>query len=77
MAQKYRISNGKDYVLVTIDDSGAYIIEDSAGRKIFLSKYQAKLMKFGIDNIVGGALNNADSKDIKVEKISSAEKAEK
>lgn len=69
MAKTYKISKGNDYVIVTVDDSGAYIIEDSAGRKVFLSKYQAKLMKFGIDNIISSAFSNADSNDIKIESI--------
>ncbi len=70
MAKTYRISKGNDYVIVTVDDSGAYIIKDSAGRKVFLSRYQAKLMKFGIENILGKALGDADTKDLKIEEIS-------
>jgi len=52
-----------------IDDSGAYIIKDSAGRKVFLSRYQAQLMKFGIENIVKDAFENVDSRDVVVEEV--------
>jgi hypothetical protein len=69
MPKTYRISKGKDYVFVTVDDSGAYIIKDNAGRKVFLSKYQAKLMKFGIDNLVKDAFENVDTKDVVVEEV--------
>ncbi|MGC8651761.1 MAG: hypothetical protein ACP5UH_00710 [Candidatus Micrarchaeia archaeon] len=69
MARTYRVSKGEDYVFVTVDDSGAYIIQDSAGRKVFLSRYQAKLMKFGIESILGGAFANADTSDIKIEEV--------
>ena len=69
MAKRYRISDGRDYVFVTVDDSGAYIIEDKAGRKVFLSKYQAKLMKFGIENIIGGAFEGTDSRNVRVEEV--------
>lgn len=69
MAKSYRISKGKEYIIVTIDDGGAYIIKDMAGRKVFFSKYQAELMKFGIENILGSAFKDADEKDIRVEEI--------
>ncbi len=69
MPRTYKISKGKDYVLVTIDDSGAYIIKDSAGRKVFLTRYQAQLMKFGIENIVKDAFENVETKDVVVEEI--------
>lgn len=69
MAKSYKISKGKEYIIVTIDDGGAYIIKDMAGRKVFFSKYQAELMKFGIENILKSAFKDADEKDIKVEEI--------
>lgn len=69
MAKSYRISKGKEYIIVTIDDGGAYIIKDMAGRKVFFSKYQAELMKFGIENIISDAFKDADEKDIKVEEV--------
>ncbi len=70
MARSYRISKGNDYIIVTIDKGGAYIIKDKAGRKVFFSKKQAELMRFGIDNIIGAAFKDSDDKDIKVEEIS-------
>ncbi len=65
----YRISDGKDWVIVIIDDSGAYIIKDKAGRKVFLSKYQASLMKFGIEHLIKGAFEGVDTGDVKIEEI--------
>ncbi|HVC58544.1 MAG TPA: hypothetical protein VND15_03665 [Candidatus Acidoferrales bacterium] len=73
MAKSYRISKGNEYIIVTVDDSGAYIIKDMAGRKIFLSKYQAKLMKFGISNVMGDSFKEGDG-DVKVEEITEREK---
>ncbi len=72
MAKRYKISDKSDYIFVTVDDSGAYIIEDRAGRKVFLSKYQAKLMKFGIENIIKSAFENVNEKDVKIEEIKSS-----
>ena len=69
MTKKYKISDGKDYVFVTVDDSGAYIIEDKAGRKVFLSRYQARLMKFGIENVIMDAFESVDGKNVKVEEV--------
>lgn len=66
MARTYRISSGEEYVIVTIDDGGSYIIKDMAGRKVFLTKHQAELMKFGIEKIVKDSFKNAGDK-IKVE----------
>ncbi|MCL4373524.1 MAG: hypothetical protein M1360_01745 [Candidatus Marsarchaeota archaeon] len=77
MPRRYRISKGDDFIIVTVDDSGAYIIQDNAGRKVFLSRYQAKLMKFGIDNILGGALGDTDTKDVKIEEIKDQNKDNK
>ncbi|MDE1833081.1 MAG: hypothetical protein KGH58_01545 [Candidatus Micrarchaeota archaeon] len=68
MAKSYRISRGKEYIIVTVDDSGAYIIKDMAGRKIFLSKYQAKLMKFGISSVIGDSLKSSDE-DVRIEEL--------
>ncbi|MGD0510810.1 MAG: hypothetical protein ABSA33_03120 [Candidatus Micrarchaeaceae archaeon] len=69
MAKSYKISKGNDYVIVTVDKGGAYIIKDKAGRKVFFSKMQAELMKFGIDNIIKDAFAGSDDKDIKVEEM--------
>ncbi|MGD0729216.1 MAG: hypothetical protein ABR981_04025 [Candidatus Micrarchaeaceae archaeon] len=69
MPKTYRISKGDEYLIVTIDDGGAYIIKDRAGRKVFFSKYQAELMKFGIENILKSAFDDVDEKDIKVEEL--------
>ena len=71
MTKSYKISKGKDYIIVTIDKSGAYIIKDKAGRKVFFSKKQAELMKFGIENIIQSAFKDTDDKDIKVEELPS------
>lgn len=69
MAKTYKISKGSEYIFVTVDDSGAYIIKDKAGRKFFLSKYQAELMKFGMQNVIKDAFKGSDDKDIKVEEV--------
>jgi hypothetical protein len=67
MPKSYKISKGKEYLIVTVDDGGAYIIKDMAGRKVFFSKYQAELMKFGIDTLMEPSKN--EEKGIKVEEI--------
>ena len=69
MTKSYKISKGNDYIIVTVDKGGAYIIKDKAGRKVFFSKKQAELMKFGIDNIIAYAFKQADEKDIKIEEL--------
>ncbi|HIH50563.1 MAG: hypothetical protein ABSE71_02355 [Candidatus Micrarchaeaceae archaeon] len=69
MAKTYKVSSGDEYVIVTVDDGGSYIIKDMAGRKVFLSKHQAELMKFGINNIIKGAFKKGDDKSIKIEEI--------
>lgn len=69
MAKSYKISKGNEYIIVTIDDGGAYIIKDKAGRKVFFSKYQAELMKFGIENLIKDAFKDSDESDIKVEEV--------
>lgn len=69
MAKSYKISKGNEYIIVTIDDGGAYIIKDKAGRKVFFSKHQAELMKFGIENLIKSAFKDSDEKDIKIEEI--------
>lgn len=71
MAKSYRISKGDEYLIVTVDEGGAYIIKDKAGRKVFFSKYQAELMKFGIENILKNAFKDDDEKDIKIEELKS------
>lgn len=69
MAKSYKISKGDEYIIVTVDDGGAYIIKDKAGRKVFFSKKQAELMKFGIDNIISDAFKDSDSGNVKVEEL--------
>jgi hypothetical protein len=69
MAKSYRISKGDEYIIVTIDDGGAYIIKDKAGKKVFFSKKQAELMRFGIENILESVFKDSNDKDIKVEEV--------
>ena len=69
MPKYYKVSDKKQTLFVTVDDGGAVIIKDEAGRKVFLSKYQAKLMKFGIDNLLQDLFKDSDSKDVKVEEL--------
>ncbi|MDE1871631.1 MAG: hypothetical protein KGI06_05340 [Candidatus Micrarchaeota archaeon] len=69
MAKSYKISKGDEYIIVTVDDGGAYIIRDKAGRKVFFSKKQAELMKFGIENVISGAFGGPDEKGIEVEEL--------
>ncbi len=70
MAKTYKVSSGDEYVIVTVDDGGSYIIKDMAGRKVFLSKHQAELMKFGIENIIKEAFKKSDEKGIEIKEIS-------
>ena len=69
MVKYFKIYNSNEVLYVTIDDSGAVILRDKTGRKVFLSRYQAKLMKFGIDNIIGEKQKEHD-KDVHIEEIS-------
>ncbi|MGC8495694.1 MAG: hypothetical protein ACP5MX_00585 [Candidatus Micrarchaeia archaeon] len=69
MPKTYRISKGNEFVIVTVDESGAYIIKDSAGHKVFFSKRQAELMKLGMENLIKNAFADADEKDVKIEEI--------
>ncbi len=71
MAKSYKISKGSEYIIVTIDSGGAYIIKDKAGRKVFFSKRQAELMKFGIENIISSVFKDTDDKGIKVQELES------
>lgn len=73
MPRYYKVHDSKETIYVTVDDSGAVIIKDKAGNKIFLSRYQAKLMKFGIENLIKDLFKDTDSSDVKVEEL----KAEK
>ena len=65
----YKVYDSKQTLFVTVDDGGAVILRDEAGRKVFLSKYQAKLMKFGIENLLKNLFKDADSKDVHVEEL--------
>jgi hypothetical protein len=56
-------------IFVTVDDGVAAIIKDEACTKGFLLKYQAKLMKFGIDNLPKNLFEGADSHDVHVEEL--------
>lgn len=72
MPKYYKIYDSKEMVYVTIDDGGSVIIKDSAGRKLFLSRYQAKLMKLGIDHIVKELFKNTAPSDVHVEEMKPA-----
>lgn len=74
MPRYYRIYDSKQTLYVTVDDGGAVIIKDEAGRKVFLSKYQAKLMKFGIENLLKSLFEGVDSKDVHVEELKEQQK---
>ena len=65
----YKVYDSKQTLYVTVDDGGAVIIKDDSGGKVFLSKYQAKLMKFGIDNLLKNLFEGVDSKDVHVEEL--------
>ncbi len=70
----YKVYDSKQTLYVTVDDGGAVIIKDEAGRKVFLSRYQAKLMKFGIDNLLKNIFEGVDSSDVHVESLETAPK---
>lgn len=74
MPKFYKVYDAKETLYVTIDDSGAVILKDEAGHKVFLSKYQAKLMKFGIDNLLADLFKKSESKDVHVEELKEAPK---
>ncbi len=69
MPRYYKVYDSKEVLYITVDDGGAVIIKDQAGRKVFLSKYQAELMKFGIENLVKDLFKDVDSSDVHVEEI--------
>ena len=69
MPKYYKVCDAKQTLYVTVDDGGAVIIRDEAGRKVFFSKEQAKLMKFGIENLLKSLFEGVDSKDVKVEEL--------
>ncbi len=71
MPKYYKIYDTKDVLYITVDDSGAVIIKDRSGKKVFLSRYQAKLMKFGIDELAKDLFKNVDSSDVHVEEVKS------
>jgi hypothetical protein len=70
MVRYFKVSDGKEVLYMTIDDSGAVILRDHTGRKVFLSRYQAKLMKFGVENILASMIKNQKGGDVKIEEIS-------
>lgn len=72
MPKYYKVYDSKQALYVTVDDGGAVIIKDEAGRKVFLSRYQAKLMKFGINNLLKNLFEGVDSSDVHVEELKSA-----
>ncbi len=74
MPKYYKVYDSKETLYVTVDDSGAVILKDKAGRKVFLTKYQAKLMKFGIDNLLKSLFKDSDKKDVHVEELKEAPK---
>ncbi|MGA3020435.1 MAG: hypothetical protein ABSD68_00590 [Candidatus Micrarchaeales archaeon] len=69
MPKYYKVYDSKQVLYITVDDGGAVIIKDEADRKVFLSKYQAKLMKFGIENLLKELFKDVDSKDVHVEEL--------
>lgn len=69
MPKYYKVYDSKQVLYVTVDDGGAVIIKDEAGRKVFLSKYQAKLMKFGIENLLKDLFKDSNSRDVHVEEL--------
>jgi len=69
MPKYYKVADGKRTLYVTVDDGGSVIIKDEVGRKVFLSKYQAKLMKTGFDTFLKEMFKDADSKNVIVEEI--------
>jgi len=72
MVRYFKIYDSDEVLFVTVDDSGAVIIRDKSGKKVFLSRYQAKLMKFGIENILKDKIKKEGS-DVHVEEISKEE----
>ncbi len=77
MPKYYKVYDTKETLYVTVDDGGAVILKDQAGRKVFLSKYQAKLMKFGVENLLKSLFKDSDSKDVHVEELAEPPKVEK
>ncbi len=75
MPRYYKVYDSKQTLFVTVDDGGAVILKDEAGRKVFLSKYQAKLMKFGIENLLKNLFEGTDTKDVHVEELQSPKSA--
>lgn len=73
MPKYYKISDAKDILYITIDDSGAVIIKDKSGKKVFLSRYQAKLMKMGIEDLAKDLFNNVNSSDVHIEELQNME----
>ena len=73
MPKYYKIYDSKDVLYITIDDSGAVIIKDKSGKKVFLSRYQAKLMKIGIDDLAKDLFKDVNSSDVHVEEIENTE----
>lgn len=71
MPKYYKVYDGKEVIFVTVDDGGAVIIKDADGHKVFLSKYQAKLMKFGIENLVKDLFKDTDTSKVHIEEMKS------
>ena len=69
MPKYYKVYDAKQTLYVTVDDGGAVIIRDGAGRKVFFSKEQAKLMTFSIENLLKDIFEGVDSKDVHVEEL--------
>ncbi|MGC8710180.1 MAG: hypothetical protein ACP5RF_01025 [Candidatus Micrarchaeia archaeon] len=70
MPKYFKVYDSNEVLFITIDDSGAVIIKDKAGKKIFLSRYQAKLMRFSIDNLFGDKFKKSSDSNIHIEEIS-------
>jgi hypothetical protein len=70
MPKYFKVYDSNEVLFITLDDSGAVIIKDKSGKKIFLSRYQAKLMRFGIDNLLSDRLKKSSDSSIHLEEIS-------
>ena len=77
MPKYFKVYDSNEVLFITIDDSGAVIIKDKAGKKIFLSRYQAKLMRFSIDNLFGDKFKKSSDSSIHIEEISENESNKK
>ncbi|MGB9732590.1 MAG: hypothetical protein ACP5P2_00640 [Candidatus Micrarchaeia archaeon] len=73
MVKYFKIYDDKEVLYVTIDDSGAAILRDKKGRKVFLSRYQARLMKFGVENLLQNLIKPEKNGNVHIEELSKEE----